>query len=411
MTELYCHLHSPVCIEEKNDSIFPPIVLSNTIYILNEKVFLDLMNSIGYLQNFIQFSREQGNDYIEKWLYKKNLLNEEFLEGTSKYWIENTSTNNTLTSYKAFQKNNENKPIMSENYLKDIFKNTILYSSIKNQKEKFNEFINKELNIIESEINGIKDEKKVKTRQNHFKNNIFKYLIENFNSGVHYKNNFRVHEIDNISLSSESLLTWHDLFAYKISGLSDYKNGKFNCLETSFRECLRENTFIKINADCISLTTDERYMKSILKEILFHSKDFAIDSLDFGVKQLKKLTKCTETKRKLQKEKKFSPYQINEVNNNIALLKNNIKLTEATEEEHLIAQYNSLKNYATVYFAPESELTKYIVVLNLFDENLEKLNNLIWGKNYRIESELVKFTFKKSNYPYSAYGYASIELC
>ena len=79
-------------------------------------------------------------------------------------------------------------------------------------------------------------------------------------------------------------------------------------------------------------------------------------------------------------------------------------------EDHIISRYNSLKNYTNIYFAPANEMAALITVLNMDKENLKRMNSLIWEKQNKIETELIKFTFKKGNLPYSAYGFASLNF-
>ncbi len=404
MTDIYCHIHTPINIEEKNKYFIPPIIFEGRLYIIREKILHDVLQKISYLQDYIKFSREDRYENTLKWLSKKNLLNEGFLEGISQYWIEDVFLPQ-VSNYKAFQKNGKNQPIIPENYLKDIFRIANIYSYIKKQKNRFNEYVENELDIIENELYFINNEKSLKTRQIHYQNGIFELLLNNFNTKIASPVDLKAHEINNINFSCETLLSSNDLFVFKTAGVKDYK---FNLTGTSYKECLRENTFVKLFAGLSSGNKDEVYLKYILEEAIMHSQLFTNDLIDFGVGYLKYIIGFEE-KIKSNNDKKQLQIAEKAESSSIVLLENS-RNTAIETKEHIVSRYDYLKNYTNVYFAPDSEMIKLINVLNMDEQNLKRLNDLIWGRQNQLESELLKFMFNKGNLPYSAYGYASINF-
>lgn len=407
MTDIYCHIHTPINIEEDDKYFIPPILHNGILYVIREKKLHNILEKIGYLQSYIKFSREQGYKNTAKWLCKNGLLNDGFLEGTSQYWIDDVFYKPD-SGYKAFKKNAKNCPVIPEGVLNKIFKGVILYNNVKKQKDCFNDYVEKELNVIENELSNINNEKSLKTRLNHFQNNIFDIFLNNFELKSEKSNNITTQEIDNLTFTCESLLTWNDLFVFKTASISNYKDFKFNLAESSYTECLRENSFVKIRTSLNSAYKDEQNIRYLLEEAIINSQVFTNDCFDFGTEQLKKIIGMEEKSRSFEGKRKIM--QMEKSNSSSATLVQNSRTIIYQTEEHIVSRYNSLKNYANIYFANESEMTKIVSVLNMDRENLKRLNSIIWGKPGKIETELLKFSFKKGDLPYSSYGYASINF-
>jgi len=405
MTNIYCHIHTPVNIEEENKFFIPPIIFDDNLYIIKEKKLHDILLLIGYFQEYIMFTRENGYENVSKWMNKKNLLNDGFLEAVSQYWIEDVHLKQ-VSNYKYFQKNNFNKPVIPDKYLKSIFQKVLLYNNIKENQDKFNEEVERELNIIENELSFIKNDKNRNIKKFQYQNKIFEILLDNFVSNIDIQEQTR--EINNINFSCETLLSRHDLFVYKTAGINGYKDFNFKLTQNSHSECLRENTFVKLYASSEISPYGDNQLKYLLEELKMYSQIFTNDTVDFGVALLKKLIGCEDSisKKKsdiIKDRKNESDYS------NVALLQKTQTIISETED-HIISRYNSLKNYTNIYFAPDNEISALISVLNMDKENLKRINGLIWEKPNKIETELIKFTFKKGNLPYSAYGFASLNF-
>jgi len=405
MTNIYCHIHTPVNIEEENKFFIPPIIFDDNLYIIKEKKLHDILLLIGYFQEYIMFTRENGYENVSKWMNKKNLLNDGFLEAVSQYWIEDVHLKQ-VSNYKYFQKNNFNKPVIPDKYLKSIFQKVLLYNNIKENQDKFNEEVERELNIIENELSFIKNDKNRNIKKFQYQNKIFEILLDNFVSNIDIQEQTR--EINNINFSCETLLSRHDLFVYKTAGINGYKDFNFKLTQNSHSECLRENTFVKLYASSEISPYGDNQLKYLLEELKMYSQIFNSSTVDFGVALLKKLIGCEDSisKKKsdiIKDRKNESDYS------NVALLQKTQTIISETED-HIISRYNSLKNYTNIYFAPDNEISALISVLNMDKENLKRINGLIWEKPNKIETELIKFTFKKGNLPYSAYGFASLNF-
>ena len=415
MTELYCHIHTPVNIEEENKHFLKPIIFERNLYIIKERKLNNILNQIGYLPEYIKFIRENNfnYDYVLKWLKKKNLLNSGFLEEISQYFIEDINLNN-ISNYKYFEKNYNNQPVISEKYLKNIFQKVILYNQIKEHRDEFNEFVERELNIIEKEFSSVTGEKNKVARQLHYQNRIFDILSDNFFINNSHIVRDKLEEVNKISFFCETLLNNQDLVVYKTGNITGYNNFNFKLKNISHQECLRENTFVKLYASLGNRYSDKNDLNFILNELRTYSKIFTADTVDFGVEHLKKIISYDEKLISSNCKNKFK--NINETEpederepSRVAVLQKTKSIISETEE-HIISRYNSLKNHTNIYFAPDHEMIMLNVVLNTDKANLNRINNLIWNKSGKIETELVKFTFKKGKLPYSAYGFAGINF-
>ena len=264
MTNIYCHIHTPVNIAEEKKFFLQPIIFEGNLYVINEKKLQDVLLLIGYYQEYIKFTRENGYENVSKWLNKKNLVNDGFFEAVSQYWIEDIHLKQ-VSNYKYFQKNNINKPVIPDKYLKNIFQKVLLYNYIKENQDKFNEKVEKELNIIENELSFVQDEKSRSTREFHYQNKIFEILLDNFLTDIDIQE--QTLEINNINFSCETLLSRHDLFVYKTGSINGYKDFNFKLTKNSHSECLRENTFIKLYAGYETSSYGDTQLKYLLEEL------------------------------------------------------------------------------------------------------------------------------------------------
>jgi hypothetical protein len=411
MPDIYFHLHTPVNIEETKKYFVSPIIFSGTIYCIKEKILQDILSRIGYLQDYIKFKREHEDDNIYSWLSKKNLLNEGFLEAVSQYWIDDVAFNK-VSNYIPFQKNDTDNPIIPEYYLRELFQKVILYGHIKEKKDNLNEYIEKELDVIEKELSSIKDKKSLTIRRSHYQNNFFEMILDNFITNNKIDISEKTQDINNINVMPEKLLNWDDLCVYKTCNVNGYNNFKIKLTGISYRECLRKNTFIKLYTSFGSSYSDESYLRDILEEVRTYSHALTLDRLEFGSDYIKKMigyeeeTKTSNCQKQIETVKSCRKET---GSSNVVLLQKTQSFVSETES-HMIARYNALKNYSNMYLAPADEMTTLISVLNMDKDNLKRMNNLIWDKPGKIETELMKFTFKNGNLPYSSYGFASLNF-
>jgi len=402
MKEIYCHIHTPINIEEENNHFLQPLLFSNNLYIIKEKKLEDTFLLIGLFQEFLQFVRENGSESIPKWLNKKNLMNEGFLEAVSQYWIEDIALKQ-ISNYKYFQKNKLSKPVIPDKYLKNIFQKVLLNKYVQTKYYEFNEKAEEQLNLIEKELSSINDENHRNLRKNYYQNKIFEILLDNYHTDADF--NEKLQDLNNINFSCETLLTHYDLFVYKTGNINEYKDFNFKLTKTCHTECLRENTFVKLYANSGNTYCSDSNLNFILEELKTYSQIFTRNVVDFGVEHLKKIINYENSANK----KRAEVVNYKTASSKVELLQRTQTIISETED-HIISRYDSLKNHTNIYFAPSDELSRLVASINLNEENLNRLNNLLREKSNTIEAELINFTFKKGNLPYSAYGFACLNF-
>ena len=206
MSTIDCTLLSPVHIQEKTNFLIPPIVFAKKIYLVKEKKFFELLMRIGLFQDFNQNIRENGYEYTSKWLYSKDLMNEGFLENISQYWINDVDIRK-LTNYRTFLKDVNSNPTISTSYIRNLFKKALIYRYIQNNKDKFNEVVSKELDFINQELSLIKDITIHSSKQNIYRKNLFKVLLENFLTNIDARLAEKLQITENIIISLDTNLS------------------------------------------------------------------------------------------------------------------------------------------------------------------------------------------------------------
>jgi len=399
MLDIYCHVHTPVHIGEERKDFLEPILYSQNLYIIKSKKLEDILVLIGLFPEYIKFIREFGYNDVPKWLIKKDLLNEGFLEAVSQYWIENPN-HSKITNYRSFKKNSLNKPTITDQFIKNLFKKVILYEEISQNKELFN--INAEyvLNLVEKEISSIENPTLRKQKIEEYKTSIFQIFIDEYFFNDEFEEKLDV--VNHLNFSCETLLTQNDLSIYRVGNIEGFSNFSFKISNTSHIECLRENTFVKLCASCCYDHSHSRYLMEGFKSA---SQIFTSNFVNFGIEMLENNLSMKEFSNAnkqnfLKTNRKFD-------SGNTMLLEKSRTIISETED-HIIARLSSLKNNAGLYFATCEELLKLVTVLNLDKHLLKRLNMFLWKKPDILENQLIKFAFKKGDLPYSTYGFASL---
>lgn len=417
MPNLDCYLFSPIHIQDKIDFLIPPIIYSKKIYIIKERKLFELLTKIGLFQDFHQTIRERGYEYTSKWLNSKELLNEGVLENVSQYWINDVDVRK-ITDYSVFQKDLNNNPCISKQCIKNIFKKALLYNYIQERKNEFNDFVSKELNSIEQELLCIKNVATYNARQALHKKNIFKYLLESFLINIDKNLSEDLQSLESIDLTLDTPVELENLALYRVGNLSSYKNSKFQITDITQQECLKENTVIRMNiifnkyvaGKCI----DFQYLDYILNQVrilvsdkLSFDKNYISGLLadENDLSLINTLNVVNDCIKNIEIEDND---QLNKSGiNNITILENSRK--GIFKETNIVNNYNSIISDANFLICSNSELNRLISILNMEKSNINKFNELLCGKNNKIECDLVKVSLEKGNIPHYPVGFAKVK--
>ena len=221
----------------------------------------------------------------------------------------------------------------------------------------------------------------------------------------------------------EKSLDSEDLSTYRTGNLDSYKNFKFKLSNIAQKECLKANSFIKFYVTFYKNSSEKyaniQYLDWLIDQVYTLTRDklsfdkshimnlLNVESFNDNsslISTLKSINSClnlvTENVDK------------NKTNINVALLENSKALVLNTDNfiaNTIINHYNYVDN-SNVLISSNNELNEITAILNLEKSNIEKINKIIFGKSHKIESDIVKFSFKKGNLPCSPFGYAAINL-
>lgn len=442
MLELYFLLSSPVHLKDKREFLFPPIVYSGNVYIIRDKKLFEVLSRIGLIQDFISSIRETGNEHIVNWLKKKGLLNEGFLEAVSRYWVNDVDVKK-LDDFQTFEKDLNSNPVIQGEYFTTFFKKAILYNLIKNQRDKFNDFIEKELNLIEYELSEITNISSYYARKNNYKNNFFNTILEYFFLDLDKGSVELFYEIDNFNITIESNISPADLTVYGVSGISGIKKSRIKLSNFTHNECLKENTLFKLIISSGNLYRNSFSSISSLKFILERVQEFVLDKISFDKSFLTSLLgdKNCETQDKMgtikdlhfnllnylkSTDAHISKYLMKSEESNIALAQKCVSrclnLVEKVQSQSLdyednnqvqihslINQYSYLGS-SNLLMASNDEINKLISILNMDKFNLERLNKILFDGDNALEQRVIKFTFKDKNIPVSPLGFGRLNI-
>ncbi len=217
---------------------------------------------------------------------------------------------------------------------------------------------------------------------------------------------------ENIWISKENLAL------YRVGNLSSYKNSKFQITDITQQECLKENTVIRMNiifnkyvaGKCI----DFQYLDYILNQVrilvndkLSFDKNYISGLLadENDASLINTLNVVNDCIKNIEIEDND---QLNKSGiNNITILENSRK--GIFKETSIVDNYNSIISDANFLICSNSELNRLISILNMEKSNIDKFNELLCGKNNKIECDLVKVSLEKGNIPHYPVGFAKVK--
>jgi len=391
--DTFCYLSSPAHISDKKNYLIPPILFENQVYIIREKIFYEILNKIGLYQEFNLYIRENSYDNTRKWLSNCGLLNTGFLESVSNYNIE-TLNCKKIKNYLYFQKDCNGNPSISSEYLKNLLKKVFIYNYFKERSRDFNNYVCRELDIIDQELSNINNIANYNNRKNFYKNNLFSLLLENFLINIDNELLENLQIIESINIYTASRLNTKDLALYKIGNPVNCRNLKYKLTNITHQECLKNNTIFKIFIDFNDYSKNTLYKRDFVNILLDNMKTVTEDKFSFDMKYLNKLaisdrnckTQNIPTKTLSFKEKN-NEYQLPTLIN---------------------VNFNVIKN-SNLFLCSSDKINTLIAVLNMEKANLEKINSIIFDKKDSIESELVTLSLENDLIPYyTLCGYGKI---
>lgn len=415
MLDIYCYLLSPIHIQDSIKSMISPIIYSGKIYVIRDKKLYNILSAIGLLQDFIKTTREKGYEYTTKWLSSKSLLNQGFLENASQYWIENINIKK-INDYRVFLKDLNSNPVISSEHIINLFKKSLIYKYIQDRRILFNIFLERELQIIEKELSQITDISKFCSRQDYYRKNLFKQIMENFLTDVEEELILNFNNLDNLNVKIETHLNMDDLKLYKICNLDNYKNFKFKISKVSQKECLKEHTIIKLNLLFSRSASSGKNFSEYVDYLFDNIQHITQDKLNFDKQYINQLITNGSTARLTE-----IVHSIKNINNLSKLFINHKSHTSSDENtsdlidykilmlqiNHIMSSYDSINNSNFIVYS-DDELDRLVCILNTEKQNIEKINSLILDKNEKIESKVVKFSTQNNSLTYLPYGFACV---
>ncbi len=409
---------SPIHIAENKAAIIPPVIYSNKLYIIDSKLFYEVLSRINMLKEFIVESREKGYEYTVKWLQKKQLLNEGFLENTSKYWLDDVSIKR-LNNYKEFYKNEHSLPIIKDQYIKKYLKNILFYDFISERKEEFSLFTIDSIKLVKSELETIKQENHYQKRRDYYQKMFFNILIERFLEKADQDFFKKLRIIDSLKFNIESQKL-SDIGVYRIGNINNYKNNSFKTEKVTHRECLKRNSQI-------TFSTKSSYFNLLdIYKVKDKSTSLVEEKLNFEKSYIKKLLadenkntdqvceKCSNKSKKeyckLEKHhSKASNFSNLDTYSDTKYLNCYQDINTIGEDLYLNKFYSTVAN-ANMLIDSCLEFSELLSLISLDKNLLGEINNLLYGRQNITESNTVKLTFINAKSAYMPFGYAELIL-
>ncbi|MDD3149242.1 MAG: hypothetical protein PHV68_00250 [Candidatus Gastranaerophilales bacterium] len=396
MVRCFAKLNTPIFVKNQ-EPVISPIIYRNKAYVLNLKFTKEIFNQINIFEEFVENIRNKGYIDTKNWLKTKKLLNEPFLEIISDYSFDYDSKQK-IVNFCAFSKNSDNTLNLNSSVIKDSLKNVLIYTHIKNDKEKFNCFVAKELKKIKTELQITKTQRQLKLKE--------EFLKENFIKNIGYKylkeNNFQVLNelvnIENITINYLSENTTDDICLYKIASPKDFINSKYKLSDIIYSECIRPDTSINF----LIKNSDFYAYKPCLDWILNKSKELIDDKINFTYDYFSNLAfknVSLELVGFVSQNNSVKNKQCKNTDNNLnfsEVHKHHFKycMQKIQSSNFIVDSYEKLLNQTTI--------------LNLEPENINLINKIIFNDNQNIKSTIIDFVFDENNFPQIPINYLEL---
>jgi len=427
-------LKTPVHISLEQENIIPPVFYEEKLYFINEAKLQSILSCVGLLREFILISREQGYNYLTIWLNKKGLLNEGFLENVSAYVTKNAGVKKNL-NYIRTTKNFAYEPVIPQNYIKDYFKYSLIFSYIQDHKIEFNIFAETHINKLEKKLAKIKDPQDFNKKIFRCRSNIFAYLIGLFLIDVDYRLKSDFNYIDGLDVNISTFLNKNKYTAGNTGNLKYYKNNKFILYNKEQREYIDENSAFEVvflkNGSRLSCFMPEFLLEKagmLAKQKIMLETGYIDDILCqiSGYQHKIAILGNVQYDSEIELHSENNQTSAVKVLQSINRFVNNIQQTDQNIEDVLIRQkqyineslFSIQQNYiADIYLKAKdsniivdskSNLVKLTAYSNLDSSNQDYLNSFLFNGNEDIKSSIVEFLTLKEGFLLTPSGYAKL---
>lgn len=404
-------VNSPLAIYKRDEfKIFTDF--KRNLHVINVKLFYSLLEQLGYLANYLEFQAHHKTKNIKNWLKTKKLYTFEVLDSISEYSL---ILDTEIAEFETICLMNKKDlvPKFEENDLKSFFELAIINEFLAKNKDEYNDFVSSELDFIENEFGGLKDEnilnkRKMLYSKNFLKESVFEFIEKKANFSL----NNELENIKSLSLSISIESTCCDFILQKKGVSTKKRNGKSVLTSPELLECATEPESLKLEVRKNGIGDVYSYFEWILylserliSKQLEYDKRFFLNQI-LNKKVSVSISNATEsTSRNTALEEKVNILKccddfdsLNSANNSYFQLLLLDKCYKNIENSNIIIGNSSIS-------------FDNIAILNLSRENIRNLNSLNLKPNFDFSSSIVNnYALDDFGLPVNGLNFAKIEI-
>ncbi len=396
-----CTFNSPIYISPNQMNFNYMVIHKDTFYFIDKYKLISILQKVHLLNNFLDYFCENSIDDLSKWLLSNNILNKNFLEEISHYYIPaNNFKNNFGNKINIFNRDQNLKPEICTELIKHSIKNSIIFSKVNKNIDDFNQHAQAYTDKLFKNLSEINNVKTYLKHNKFYQSSILKeilesYLVKNFN--VQLLNNLQA--VESLKIKT-NIINNNGLSLYKKGRLQKSQNKQLKLKTPRVFECMEINSSFDIE-----ISPNQNLTYSIFNPLLENIKDSSYQltqaKIHFEAEYLNKICKIEK------------PSFFNNINNSYNTKQTTKQLSCSLLELQYFQikkQIENIKNSNFLLTPNYIDSFDLICLLNLNDTSLDKINKSFFDKKQNIESKYIELYYQQDNITFLSCDYIYINF-
>ncbi len=396
-----CTLNSPIYINPNQMNFDYKLIHKDTFYFIDKYKLISILEKVHLLNNFLDYFCENSIDDLSKWLLSSNILNKNFLEEISHYYIPTSIFRNAFgNKVNLFNRDQDLNPEICPELIKHSIKSSLIFSKINKNIVDFNEHAQAYTDKAYKNLSEISEVKTYLKQKKFYQKNILKEVLESFlvkNFDIYLLNNLQAVE----SLNIKTKLTNNNgLSLYKKGNIKNIQNKKLKLKTSRIFECLEVNSSFNF----------EILPNQALTSIAFNSLTEKIKDSCYQLTQAK-IDFEEDYLNKICKNEKSSFFKNINNSHNIQQTTKSISCS-LLELQYLQIkkQIENIKNSNFLLISNYIDLFNLICLLNLNKISLDKINKSFFDKKQNIKNKYIELYYQQDNITFLSCDYIHINF-
>ncbi len=396
-----CRLNSPIYITSSQMNYNYKLIHKGMFYFIDKYKLISVLQRVNLLDNFFNYFCKNPIEKLSKWLLSNNILNNNFLEEVSLYYLPtNNSKNSFGNKINLFNRDQELNPQICPESIKHSIKASIIFSKINKNSDEFNEHAQLYTGKLYKNLSEISDVKTYLRYKDFYQKNLLKEILESFlvkDFDAKMLNNLQ--SLESLKIKT-NIVNNNGLAIYKKGYIQKIQNKQLKLKGLHIFECLEAGSSFNIEVRARQNLAGSIF-NHLMEDIKDSSYKLAQAKIKFEEEYLNKICKFDKT---LFSKHTNSSYATQQRTKQLSCSFLDLQYFQIKK------QIESIKSSNFLLTTDYAELLSLICLLNLNEASLDEISKSFFDKKQNIENKQVELYYQQDNMTFLSCDYIHINF-